>query len=252
MVNCCFVCFFFFEKKKDNVQEVQMSVCLHTDTKCHRLTCALTQSNQSDFWTRHHELSGAPSTSQPLSLQKPLQYLNVTQFYLQAFKMCDIYFMGTECIKAGRGGGFIAPPFKSASTLSSTYQPSKPPCHLPPCIAFCSVSVQVNASLGIRHVDQSRCFCFCQWLLQIEASLRLKLQTAILCEFWALAMKHMNKFRGFINHQQLSFTWWRLILSIQSLFICTEVKSQDFSKCVGPPEWQRSLNEFQLRAKLSQ
>lgn len=55
------------------------------------------------IWTRRHKLSRAPSTSQPLSLQELLQYLNVTQFYLQAFKMYDIYFMGTECMKSGEG-----------------------------------------------------------------------------------------------------------------------------------------------------
>lgn len=82
----------------------QMNVCLHTDTKCHGLTCMYT-GKAIRFWTRHHKLSGAPPTSQPLSRQEPLQYLSATQFYLQAFKMCDIYFMGTECIKAGGGGG---------------------------------------------------------------------------------------------------------------------------------------------------
>lgn len=57
-------------------------------------------------------LSGALSTSWPLSLQERLQYLNMTQFYLQAFKMCDIYFMGTERIKAEKNWATLHfPPF---------------------------------------------------------------------------------------------------------------------------------------------
>lgn len=104
---CCFACLFFLEEG-DKVEYISRSAneCLFTHRhKVPQANMCTYTGKPIRFWTRHHKLSGAPSTSQPLSRQEPLQYLNATQFYLQAFKMCDVYFMGTECIKAGRGGG---------------------------------------------------------------------------------------------------------------------------------------------------
>lgn len=106
----CFLlfCMLLFFQEADKVEDISRSANECLFTYWHKVPqanmCTYT-GKPIRFWTRHHKLSGAPSTSQPLSRQEPLQYLNTTQFYLQAFKMCDIYFMGTECIKAGRGGG---------------------------------------------------------------------------------------------------------------------------------------------------